>query len=184
MAFSLSCALAQDTLKIITAIDQQVQDFNQYPDYQYQLFTLSNEDFLDTAFLNQPGKGYGQLTGYFRDGKLYKIYEMIGIKALHAVGVTTYYFDGGKLIYVYESEINGPNIFIDSEGTVDHKTDEPDFEIRYYFSTDRLIKSNEKGTRQTMLLPNEAFFDSMSKEGQLLYAAQQYSELLNKKMKK
>jgi len=55
--------------------------------------------------------------------------------------------------------------------------------VRYYFNNDKLIGSAEKGNRQTILLPNEEFFDSQSKEGQLLSSAKKYYERFSIKYK-
>jgi len=167
-----------DTLKII---EQKVGEINQ--DTNYWISTFTNEAFLDTGFINQPGQGYGQLTGFFKHGKVCKIRELIGISLLQEVAITEYYFVDGKLIYVYEQEKQGPDIFIDSEGTIDHRIDEPTFEVRYYFDDDKLIGLVEKGVRTTILLPNEDFFDSQSKEGQLLHSAQKYHALFSIKYK-
>lgn len=158
-----------DTLKII---EQKIQTINQ--DTNYWISSFDNEAFLDSGFINQPNKGYGKLTGYFKNGKVCKIRELIGIKLLHDMAITEYYFSEGKLIFVSEKEKQGSNIFIDGEGTVDHSIDEPTFEAKYYFSNDKLINFSEKGLRKTILLPNATFFRSMSKEGQLLLSAQKY----------
>lgn len=170
---SLTYASAQDTSAIVKNIEQKVQALDQI--INYKLITIENGAFLDTAFLNQPGKGYGHLRGYFNNDTIYRIDEHIGIRLLQDVATTTYYFSEGKLIYVRESEKYGPDVYIDSEGTVDYKVEVPDFEGFYYFSGDKFI---EKTKGQQQILPNEKFFGSQSKEGQLEYSAQKYIDLL------
>jgi len=150
-------------------------------DSSYKIIILYNEAFLDTGFINQPAKGYGQLTAYLKNGNIYKIREIIGLKLLSDIATTDYYFSDGKLIFVYESEIYNPDAFIDNEGTVDKRKPGPDFEGKYYFSNNKVIFTTTNGQQQ--LLPNEMFFDSQSKEGQLLYSAQKYLDLLSEKNK-
>ncbi len=185
----LSCILAltyhfvsaqhiADTVKLI---EQKVKSIDE--ETNYWISTFNGEEFLDSAFINQAGKGYGQLTGYFKSGTLSKIKEMIGIRLLQQIAYTEYYFSEGELIYVYEEEYDGPDIFIDSAGTVDHRIAMPDFFARYYFNNDKMIRRLEEGKRKTMLLPDEKFFDSQSKEGQLLYEAQKYHAMFSIKYK-
>jgi hypothetical protein len=165
----VSAQTKSDTVKMI---ELQVQSMNKVSDYWTSV--IQNEAFLDTAFIRQPGQGYGQLTGYFKKGKVCMIKEMIGLRLLHEIAYTNYYFAEGKLIYVYEEEHEGPDIFIDSAGTQDRRIDMPGFYAKYYFNNDKMIKRLEVGERKTMLLPDEKFFDSQSKEGQLLYSAANY----------
>ena len=161
-----------DTLK---NINQKVLLLNK--ETKYQIATLKDEAFLDTAFTKQPGKGYGQLTGYYKNNTIYKIREFIGISLLHDMAITEYYFSDGKLIYVKETETYGPDRQTDSLGTVDHKKFKADFEGGYYFTNDKMIGTTKKGEQQ--ILPNEMYFDSQSKEGQLLLSAQKYMKLLS-----
>jgi len=166
-----------DTIK---NIDQKVQAMSK--DTSYWISTMNNEAFLDTGFIKQAGQGYGQLTGYFKNGKICIIHELIGIKLQKDVAETEYYFSDGKLIFVYESETFGPAVLTDSSsGSVHYIIKGPDFEGRYYFLNDKLIKKETKGKQQ--ILPNETYFDSQSKEGQLLLSAQKYKNLLSVKMK-
>lgn len=167
-----------DSLKII---EQKIQAINN--DTSYWTSSFVNESFLDTGFINQSNKGYGNLTGYFKSGKISKIRELIGLKLLKDIAITEYYFSEGKLIFVTEKEKQGPDIFIDSAGTVDHRIDEPTFEAQYFFSNDKMIYSSENGARKTMLLPNANFFDSMSKEEQLLLTAKKYYKMFSIKFK-
>jgi hypothetical protein len=169
MILTFNFVSAQGKHDTIYMIEQKVQSFDQ--DTNYWTSTYKNEAFLDTGFINQPSQGYGKLTGYFKNGKM------------NEVAVTDYYFSEGKLIYVYESEKQGPDIFIGSDGTTDYRIKEPNFEVKYYFSHDKLFATTEKGIRKTMLLPNAEYFDSQSKEGQLQLSAQKYYALFSIKYK-
>jgi hypothetical protein len=188
-SFLLSCILAltfhfvsaQNKTDTINLIQQKVTSIDR--ETNYWISTINNEAFLDTGFIRQAGQGYGSLTGYFKNGKVCKIKEMIGIRLLHQIAYTEYYFSEGKLIYVYEEEHEGPDIFIDTAGTMEHAIESPAFTAKYYFSNDKMIGRLEDGERKTMLLPDEKFFDSQSKEGQLLYAAQKYHAMFSIKYK-
>lgn len=170
----------QTTDDTIKSIDKKCESIKL--DISFEKVTLVNEDFLDTAFLKQKGGGYGLLIGYFKSDTICRIYEQYGIRSLNDIAETDYYFDKGRLIFVYEKENYIPEISIDSTGTVDHKIPGPDFEGYYYFDKEKIIFTNTKGKQQ--ILPNEMFFDSQSKEGQLLLSAQTYFDLLKKKKNK
>lgn len=94
---------------------------------------------------------------------------------------TEYYFSDNNLIYIHETENYNPEVYMDSEGTVEYKAKGPDFEGQYYFHNEKMVNSKIKG--QPRILPDEKFFLSQSKEGQLKHSAQKYTNLLinNKK---
>jgi hypothetical protein len=181
MILTFNFVSAQDKRDTLNIIEKKVMLLDK--DTNYWTSTYKNEAFLDTGFINQPSQGYGLLTGYFKNGKICIIRELVGLKLMNEVAVTDYYFSDGKLIYVYEREKQGPDIFIGSDGTTDYRIKEPNFEVKYYFSNDKLFATTEKGIRKTMLLPNAEFFDSQSKEGQLLLTAQKYHALFSIKYK-
>lgn len=169
----------QDKNLLVKDIEQKIRFIDQ--DTTYTITTLDNMAFLDTGFINQPAKGYGQLTGYFKNDTICKIRERIGLELLSDSATTEYYFSDGKLIFVRESEIYNPDVFLDNDGTVDQRKPGPDFEGTYYFNNDKIIFSSTNGKQQ--LLPNEMYFDSQSKEGQLMFSAQKYMNLLSEKNK-
>ena len=172
LLLSFHLVSAQSKTDSIKLIQQAVKAINrQTPSH---LAHFSNAQFLDSLFLQQPGQAYGQLTAFFNNNEIYKIHLTIGIKRLHQTAYTSYYFSQGKLIYVCEEEYQGPEIFTDSAATIDDRIDMPGFFARYYFNKDKMIDRMETGQRKTMLLPDEKFFDSQSKEGQLLYSAANY----------
>jgi len=179
ISFTFACASAQDNNEIVRNIDKKILSINR--ETRFQIATLKNDAFLDTAFIKQPDKGYGQLTGYFKNDTIYKIREFIGISQLHDMAITEYYFSDSKLIFVKETEEYGTEILSDSLGSVDHKKDKADFEGQYYFADDKIISTNKKGKQQ--ILPNEIFFDSQSKEGQLLLSAKKYKDLFTNENK-
>ncbi len=107
------------------------------------------------------------LYAYFVDGELVRIKEIIRILAFREMAIADYYFQSGELIIVLE------------KGNLDYCMTTADFKARYFYKDSKIIKRSEAGTRQSLLLPNEEFFDSQSKEGQLLYSAEKYYQLNN-----
>lgn len=166
---------AQQNKDIQSEVDKTVLELNSITGFK--IVKLENTDFLDIAFINQESIGYGFLFGYFIDGELYKIREVIGIKLVGELAITEYYFDDSELFFVFESEKSGKDLFVSADGTVDYRIDEPNFSVKYYFNDSKLINKFEEGERQTILLPDEKFFDSQSKEGQLIDSAQRYYDL-------
>lgn len=171
-----SFVFCQNNDSVVHEIDQIVLNINEYNNFR--IAEICGEEFLDTSFLKQPSIGYGKLYAYFIDGELVKIREVIGIRALQEMAITEYYFQYEELIFVYEKEKPGPYVFFDGNGNADYRLETADFKARYYFKNMKIVKRLETGTRQTLLLPNEDFFDSQSKEGQLLYSAERYYQLL------
>jgi hypothetical protein len=186
---SVTAAFGQSKSDTIRNIEQKVQFIEQTTGYKR--VTLVNEEFLDTGFIKQPGKGYGQLTGFFKNDTIYMIREQIGVRLSHDSFTTDYYFFDGKLFFVHEKykkeeEQKGfeENSFIESDGTIGYITPSLPFEGRYYFDNEKLVITGTKGEIETMLLPNEKFFDSQTKEGQLLLSVQKHIDLLTQKNKK
>ncbi len=169
--------LLQIENETVSNIDQKVSMINL--NTIYQVIELKNEEFLDKNFIKQPGEGFGVMSGYFKTDTLPKIREYYGIKKLNDHAITEYYFDEGELIFVYEKENIGPNVITDSSGTTDYKSSVPDFEGKYYFNKGKLVYFTSQGKPQ--IIPNEMFFDSQSKEGQLLESSKKFVKLLNDK---
>jgi len=163
----------------ITNIEKKCRVIDMYNSYKTD--TLKNEAFLDEGFLKQKGEGFGQMVAYYKSDTLIKIREYFGIKLMKDFATTIYYFEENQLIFVSEKESIGPEILTDSNGTVDHKAKHCDFEGQYYFSKGKLIYTKVKGEPQ--ILPNEKYFDSQSKEGQLLTSAEKNRNLFSKKKK-
>jgi hypothetical protein len=163
----------------ITNIEKKCRLIDTYNTYKTD--TLKNEAFLDQTFLKQKGEGFGQLVAYYKNDTLVKISEYIGIRAMKDFATTVYYFYNNQLIFISETERLGPEFLTDSSGTTDHKVKQPDFDGRYYFNKGKLIYSKIKG--QMQILPNEEYFYSQSKEGQLLTSAEKNRSLFLKKKK-
>ena len=170
--FSYGQSIEQTTKNI----DGKVLKINQYKNYKTD--SLIDLQFLDERFVNQQGQGFGRLVGYFKNDSIYKITEVYGLKLMNDIATTEYYFWHSKLIYISEKEVYNPNISMDSTGTVDRRIPGADFDASYYFENDKIINTISKG--EAILLPNEKYFDSQSKEGQLLETAKKNIGLLKK----
>jgi hypothetical protein len=172
LSFVLSLAFCQDGRISVERINKRIAEIEQFDDCK--IVEIKSEDFLDSSFLNQPSTGYGIMLGYFIDDELVMIREIIGIRVLREIAITEYYFQDGKLIFVSEKEKPGPYVFLGPDKTADYRLESADFKAKYYFEDLVMIKRQETGTRQTILLPNEEYFHSQSKAGQLIYAADKY----------
>lgn len=147
----------------------------------YEKIDLHNEAFLDSGFIRQIGGGFGHLIGYFKNDTIFKIHEYIGIRLFNSFATTDYYYAGNKLIFAYEAEFHVQDTLVDSIGFINYNIQKYDFEGSYYFTIDKMISvTNGK----QMILPNEMYFDSQSKAGQLQDFAEKYSALLTKAKKK
>jgi len=177
LGFVAMAAIAQTTLKDIPEINNAVQNINNYQNYDSII--LTNHEFLDSVFIYQPSEGYGKLTGFFVNDTLIKIKEEYGLRLMHDYAITEYYFNDGKLIFVNEEENYNPQVITDNDGTVDYKQKGNDFEAKYYFTDAEMTTVDYKGEPQ--LIPNQRFFHSQSKEGQLRSSASKNAELLMSK---
>ncbi|MDD3858655.1 MAG: hypothetical protein PHW83_00535 [Bacteroidales bacterium] len=171
--FVISSIYAQVNNNSIDSINKIVNEINEHSNLSFVV--LEEDDFLDSAFINQPGEGFGTLTGFFNEEEIVMIEEVYGIHTPTDIAVVTYYFEKGKLIYVEESENYSPSVFISPDGTVDYKDVSYDFEGKYYFTQDSFI---EKTSGQQILIPNKESFLSQSKDGQLQANADKYTKLL------
>lgn len=173
----INCIYAQVNNNSIDNIDKTVNKINEQSNLSF--VTLEEESFLDSAFINQTGEGFGTLTGLFDNEDIVMIEEVYGIHTPTDIAVVLYYFEKNELIYVEESENYSPSVFISADGTVDYKDVSYDFEGQYYFTKDSFI---EKTSGQQILIPNKEYFDSQSKEGQLQANAEKYTALLRESL--
>jgi len=153
----------------IKNIKEQFKKINQ--DTTYSILTLNNKEFLE-----QMTDGGGELKGYFKKKTLSKVFERIGLS--YGVLTTEYYFNYGKLIFVYEKEDDFP--YVESTGTLDYSKTETSFEGRYYFVKNKLIESNIKGKKR---ISEKTDFDTLKKEKELLLSAENRFKLLTKNIK-
>ncbi|MBB3696557.1 hypothetical protein KMW28_24000 [Flammeovirga yaeyamensis] len=137
-------------------IRSKYNEVNEYTDYE--IITLNNEEFMD-----QMTDGGGELTMYFRDNLISKIYEKIYLS--YGVRETEYYYWNEKLFFIYQVEKIFNHIKHLSD-TVEITKDEA-FELvsnaenRYYFHADTLIHLIKKKN-------NLLGFDSSEEEVEML----------------
>lgn len=143
-AIKLSCigflflcffARAQNTTDgQISKIRETVAKINK--DSGYTIKAFNQEDFME-----YPTDNGGDMKAYYKDGKLLKIVEGTGFSSCE--NTTEYYFDRGKLIFVYDQESNAPY----NDSTTDFNFNKTTLtrECRFYFYNEKLIKSVLKG---------------------------------------
>lgn len=134
---------------------------------KYEIVTINDcEDFLGHATDNG-----GSLKGYFKGDSLKKIVEWVGLS--NRVLQREYYFDKGKLVFVYSTESRYG--FNDSTESFDYSKLKKVFEGRYYFSKDRLIDTilNDKQHEKT----------KKKDAAEFLVSGSSYLKLLNSRRK-
>jgi len=127
--------------------------------------TLENEEFL----LNMTDGG-GELTGFYKNKEIKKIYEWIGLS--NGISIREFYFDNEQLIFVYEKFDSF--VFDDKKGEFDLSKTKTIFEGRFYFSNKKLFSKSTKGDKSL------AAQDESTEKG-LLERASENLEALNKK---
>lgn len=133
-------AYSQTVEESINQIRADYKWINEQQDYT--VIVLNNEDFLD--FVTDNG---AELKGFFKDGKLYKMVETIGLSS--AVTVTEYYFWDDNLLFIYGTEKTYKQILNDDGEFVelDYANTELQYEIRLYYADKKEIRKLEKGTQ-------------------------------------
>jgi len=127
--------------------------------------TLENEEFLT----NMTDAG-GELTGFYKNKEIKKVYEWIGLS--NGISIKEFYFDKGQLIFVYE-KFNS-FVFDDKKDEFDLTKIKTIFEGRYYFNNEKLFSKSTKG--------NKALAAQGESSGKsLLESADDNMRLLNKK---
>lgn len=129
----------------------------------YEVKTLNNEQVQG----DQMTDGGAQLTGYFKQGKIVKIKEKLGLS--YGVKNYEYYFSDEELMFVYEKDENFPDI--ENTGTLDYSKTETAFEGQYYFENGKLISEKTTGIKRFSEGVNiniEEFFLEVSQENLLL----------------
>src|SRR6187399_2871529 len=86
-------SIAQDRDEIINDIQNKIEDI--HLDTSLKSVTLQNEEFLP-----QMTDGGGELTGFYKGDKIYRIYQSVGIS--YGVYITEYYFWKNKLMFVHD----------------------------------------------------------------------------------
>lgn len=131
-------AMSQNINEDIKEIRKNFQWVNSQKDFKKA--ELNNQDFLD-----HPSDNGATMTGYFKNGKLYKIVEVIGIS--HALYRTEYYFWSNELFFVFRTEREYKSI-MDENGLfvkLDYTKTDLKYQDRQYFKNGKRIRRIEKG---------------------------------------
>jgi len=142
--FVANVSFAQSKADIIKSIKKEFKDINE--DNSYKKVILENEEFME----HMTDRG-GSLTGYYKDGKLCKIVEWIGIS--NGIHITEYYFKEEQLIFVYHAfkEV----VYDMKKGEFDYEQTGVKFEGRYYFNDKTLIEAITTGTNSFKIDPKD-----------------------------
>jgi len=143
-AFNVSSSFGQAKDHKLIRIDQIKKIFRSINDYKnYKVVTIDDSE----EFLGHGTDNGGSLKGYYRGDSLKKIAEWVGLS--NRVIQNEYYFDKGKLVFVYSTDSQYK--FNDSTGEFDYSKFDKIFKGRYYFSNDKLLDTilNDKEHEKT-----------------------------------
>lgn len=150
------------TLSRIKKIYRQINDYKNYK-------TITIDDAED--FLGHGTDNGGSLTGYYKSDSLKKIVEWVGLS--NRVVQNEYYFDKGKLVFVYSTDSRYK--FNDSKTEFDYSKFDNVFKGLYYFHNDKLI--------DTILSDKEHEQTKQKDATEFLTSSKVYSTRLNAKRK-
>ena len=148
---------------MIFNIKKSYQQINSYE--KYKTVTIDDaEEFLE----HNPDNG-ASLKGYYKSDSLKKITEWLGLS--NKVIQNEYYFDKGKLIFVYTKESRYK--YIDSTHTLDYSKLELGSEGRYYFDNEKLFETK---------LTDKEYYQSKQEDAlNFLNSSKKYTKLLKAK---
>ncbi|SFD26588.1 hypothetical protein SAMN05518672_1011353 [Chitinophaga sp. CF118] len=154
--FFIHPSIAQSKEEMIKSVRTEFQAINS--DTTLKKVMLENEDFLGT--MTDAGS---LLTGFYKDRKIRKIVQWVGLS--NGIEVREYYFKDGKVIFVYAEFKSFP--YDEKLGGLNYMKTEITFEGRYYFNNDKLFDSVVAGASElasendgaARILLNEAYDD-------------------------
>ncbi len=123
-----SNSFAQTKDEITNDIRGKMEDI--HLDTAIKSVTLQNEEFLQ----NMTDRG-GELTGFYKGKRIYRIYRSVGVS--NGVYTTEFYYWKNRLMYVRD-QLNS-YVYNDSLGTFDYTKINPTFNGYYYFKDEKLI---------------------------------------------
>ena len=154
----------QDKTAAFAHIRQVFQQINGYK--HYKVVTIDDsEEFLGHATDNG-----GSLSGYYKEDSLMKIVAWVGLS--NRVVQHEYYFDKGKLVFVYATDSRCKSN--DQTGEIDCSKFDRVTKARYYFSKDKLFDA--------ILSDKEKAKTKQQDAADFLTSAMGYMKLLNAKM--
>ena len=87
-----SLLYSQTSMEIVDKIIEQIDKINQEKDFKK--VTLRNEEFMENMT-----DGGGEMTGFYKNGIIYKVYQRIGVS--YGIYLIEYYYEDNKLIFVF-----------------------------------------------------------------------------------
>lgn len=136
--FFYSFAAAQSKEEIINRIDSYVEDI--HLDTNLRTVTLQNTEFLENMT-----DGGGELTGFYKKDKFYRIYQSVAIS--YGVYITEYYYHKEQLIFVRDNF--NAYVYDDSLKTFDYTKSDNTYSGVFYFDKGRIIHSSSRGHGRT-----------------------------------
>jgi hypothetical protein len=133
--FFMHTVFAQSNGDMIKSIRKEFKAIND--DGSLKKVVLENEEFME----QMTDRG-GSLTGYYKEDKIAKIVEWIGIS--NGIYITEYYFKDEQLMFVYKAF--KAVVYDAKKNDVDLDQTGVKFEGRYYFSNKLLIDNALTGT--------------------------------------
>ena len=132
LLFTTHEGLSQKQTETISRIRKEFTRINQ--DSTLKVTTLDAEEFLE----NTPDGG-AELKGFYKNGKLVKLVEWIGLS--YGNRIREFYLKDEVLFFVYEIFYS----FIRTEDGLDPSKTVKSFEGRYYISANKLIAKKQTG---------------------------------------
>ncbi len=138
----------------------------------FSIIELNNEEFL-----NAVPDGGGKLLGYFSGDSLLKMNLQLGLS--YCTRQIEFYCVNDDLVFVFELE---NSFYYDEENAkFNHSKKGLKFEGRYYFKQGSILETIEQGEK---LIPDQARYDSITKQEDLKQIFQEYFKILIKENKK
>ncbi|HMQ68977.1 MAG TPA: hypothetical protein PKA90_08235 [Ignavibacteria bacterium] len=129
-------SVSQDKEELIEIIREELEDI--HLDTSLRSITLINEEFLQNMT-----DGGGELTGFYNEKSISKIYRSIGIS--NGVMITEFYYKKSKLIFIRE-KFNS-YVYDDVTGSFDYTKINTAYSGSYYFKEGEIFNSSVKGKR-------------------------------------
>jgi len=138
LAYNARSYSQYDKDSIIKNIKEVYQQVNN--DKALHVITLDEQEFLGDEVSLDGGAG---LEGYFKNDTLCKMVVEFGLS--YAMRKYDYYFNKGRVIFIYETEKDYPE---KKDGMLDYENLKLAFEGRYYYDNGKLIRSLFKGKKR------------------------------------
>jgi hypothetical protein len=120
-------------MEIVEKIIEQVDNINKEKDFRK--VTLRNEEFMENMT-----DGGGEMTGFYKNGVISKVYQRIGVS--YGIYFIEYYYEDNMLIFVTEKF---DQYAYDSLNSIDYSKTENILKGLYYFDSGKVIYSTSTG---------------------------------------